>query len=243
MKGKQMVDKATMMKEMMEIENVTEYRKSCAERYPLFDKYTSIRLPSMSTLKKDIGQNAFDGSGKPAKMPCITPSGCCTVDPIDPTMRWKMTSNVWRDTYFMTAKILTDEIGQDKADEYLAYLWYALAAKMEGFNKHFLKDMPRDCVTLSKAFQLEILIEGNDFDVVVETPEKAAVRFQCAWWHDFVKVWEPLGVDIREPLCNQGCTGWSKEWAQIFNPKISFTKTKYIGAGDGCCEFTWEMKE
>jgi hypothetical protein len=162
---------------------------------------------------------------------------------MDPTARWKMTSNVWRDTYFMMAKVLTDEMGLERASEFLAYLWYGLASKMEGFNRHFLKDKPRDCVTLSKAFQMEILLEGNDFDVVEEAPEKSVVRFQCAWWADFKKTWEALGVDIREPLCNQGCTGWSKVWAHMVNPEIRFRKTKYIGAGDGCCEFTWEMRD
>jgi hypothetical protein len=238
-----MVDKKTMLNEMMMAGDVEEYRKSCRKRYPLYDKFTSMRLPSMSSLKKDIGQHAFDGSGKPSRIPAVSATGNCTIDPIDPTARWKMTCNAWHDTYFMMAKIMTDELGQEKANEFLAYLWYGLAAKMEGFNKHFLQGKPRDCITLSQAFQLEILLEGNDFDVVEETPEKAVVRFQCAWWHDFKKVWEPMGVDIREPLCNQGCTGWSKEWAHIFNPKIRFRKTKYIGAGDDCCEFTWELQD
>lgn len=234
-----MIDSQHVIAEIKSDEDVEVYRERCRRRYSFYDQYRNFTLPAWSSIPGKP-QMKLDGSG-PFSWPAVDISGRITIPMTDMTTRMKMTSNAWRNTYFMTAKILTDTLGLDKATELMGYLWIALASSMEGITRRFLKDKPRDCVTLSQSFQLESILEGNDHDIVEESPERVVLRIQCAWWADFKKTWEPLGVDIREPLCNLGCTGWSKEWAKMINPKIQFKKTKYIGDGDDWCEFVYEM--
>ncbi len=236
-----MIDEKQMMAEIKGTEDLDAYRKRYCQRYPLYEQYSRFILPEWSDFKHK-NMMKFDGSGL-YKWPAAEISGKMTIPMMDMHHRWKMATNVWRDTYFFTAKMLTDTLGLEKATELMSYIWIGLAASMTAITKRFLKGKAGDCVTFSKTFQMENLVEGVDFDILDERPERFAMRQQCPWWADFKSVWEPLGVDIREPLCNVGCTGWAKEWANMVNPKIKFQKTKYIGDGDDCCEFVFEITD
>ncbi len=238
-----MLDEKQMIAEIRSDEDPDTYANRCRARYPLYDRFASLRLPPWSEKQLDRPLMKLDGSGL-FKWPALEISGRCTVPTTDMVTRYKMASNALRNTYFMAAKAAADTLDKEKACEILGYIWVGLGSIMVSISEHFFKEKPHDCLTLSKALQVESLCEGNDHDVVEETSEKFVLRFQCAWWGDYKTTWEPLiGLDIREPLCNVGCTGWTKVWMKHYNPRIRFTKTKFVGDGDDCCEFTFEMQK
>ena len=117
------------------------------------------------------------------KWPVITPNGRVTARPQE-IVRWEITSNAWRNTFFGFAKILASELGWEKTTQLAGSLWLSdwVHNGMLGFIRKFdIKD--KDVALVSKIMQYELQIEGFDIDLIEEAPERAVLRMTtCPWW-------------------------------------------------------------
>jgi hypothetical protein len=224
-------------KEIMEKKR-EQYRKDWKE----YDKWAEFRYRWWK--KEDIPKIPdFSGTGKPFKWPTVNPTGKMTVPMMDKDDRLKIVNNTWRNCFFMQWHVMQEELGAKVAAEMIGYMWMAMVAAMEGLNDRYLPGQARDCVMVSKQYQIDCFYEMHDFNVVEETPEKFRIETLCTYWADWKGRWNAKGIDIRHGLCDMGCQMWCEEWAYKMNPNIVTTRTKWLVAGDPCCEYTFELKE
>ena len=188
----------------------------------------------------------FSGTGSLFKWPAIHHTGRLTVGDtviaVNPEDRMKLISNTWRNCFFMQWLVMQEELGKEKAAEMIGYMWLAMVPAMEGLTDRYIPGTPRDCVMLSKQFQIDCFYECIDIDVVEERPEKFVVRVLCAYWADWMHRWKQKGIDIRYGLCDLGCAQWEEEFAYKINPDIIATRTKWPVEGDPYCEKVFELK-
>jgi hypothetical protein len=148
-----MIDEKQIIDETRSSEDPDVYAKRVGERYSMYEHFASFLLPPWSKGNKEDPLMKLDGSG-PFKWPAMEITGNCTVPTTDMTMRYKMASNALRNTYFMTAKVAADMMGEDKACEMLGYIWVGLGSAMMSITDHFFEGKPHDCLTLSEALQV-----------------------------------------------------------------------------------------
>ena len=224
-------------KEIMEKKR-KQYRKDWKE----YDKWAAFRYRWWKKEDKPIIPD-FSGTGTPFKWPTVNPTGKMTVPMMDKDDRVKIVNNTWRNCFFMQWHVMQEELGAKKAAEMVGYMWMAMVAAMEGLNERYLQGQARDCVMVSKQYQIDCFYEMHDVNTVEESPNKVVIQALCTYWADWKQRWSAKGIDIRYGLCDMGCEAWCREWAYKINPNISTTRTKWMVERDPFCEYTFEMKK
>ncbi len=217
-------------------------REEFRKRHASYDKWAQFKYRWWK--KEDKPQVPdFGGADKPFKWPVVNPTGNVTVPMMDQDDRLKIVNNTWRNCFFMQWHVMQEELGQDKAAELVGYMWLAMLSAMEGLNERYLQGQARDCVMLSKQYQIDCFYEMHDFDVVEESPNRFVIKTLCTYWADWVHRWKAKGIDIRKGLCDLGCEAWCKEWAYKIDPNMSCERTQWSVEGDPCCEYTYEIEK
>jgi hypothetical protein len=223
-------------------EKMEKKREAYRKKWLNYDKWAKFKY-RWWTKEDRLHVPDFSGTDKEFKWPAVKISGKLTVPYMDPDDRLKIVNNTWRNCFFMQWHILQEEIGAEKAAEMIGYMWMAMVAAMEGLNERYLQDQARDCVMISKQFQIDCFYEMHDVNVIEETPERAVIQALCTYYGDWKQRWKAKGIDIRNGLCDLGCEQWCEEWAYKINPDMTSTRTKWMVAGDPCCEYTFEIKK
>jgi hypothetical protein len=222
---------------------IEQQREAYRAKHANYDKWAKFKYRWWN--KEDIPKIP-DFSGKEGSMfkwPSVKNTGNLTIPYMDPDDRLKIVNNTWRNCFFMQWHVMQEEIGKEKADELVGYMWLAMVAAMEGLNDRYFKGQPRDCVMLSKQWQIDCFYEMHDQNIVEESPKKVVIQALCTYWADWVGRWKAKGIDIKWALCELGCRAWCKEWAYGIDPKMTCQRTKWLVDGDSCCEYTFEIKD
>lgn len=214
-------------------------------KWPNYKKYADIEY---HWWKKEDKPKIPDFSGKPNsyfKWPCLVPTGRGIPHVMDYNERLKVINNAWRNCFFMQYYVLTEELGEDKAQEMIGYMWLAMAqGQTEGqIIRYGFQDEPRDCELAAKLWLIDYPVECHDMDAVLVTPKKCILDVKCTYYVDWKWRWEQKGVNIRKGLCDLGCEAWDEEWAYKINPKMSSTRTKWMVDGDPVCRYEFELHD
>ena len=213
-------------------------REKYRKQFPKYDKWSNYEWDWWKKEGSPKVNVPMCKGDKPFKWPVVKPSGKMTVGPIDIEKRYKICSNAWRNFMFAQMVVLQEELGKETAEAMVGYAQLALNKAVMGFVHKFLgDDLPNDCTKLSKISEMELLLEGDDCDVIEETPDRSTFRMSCAWWADWYEKWEVKGIDLREFMCGIACDGWFHELAQTVSPKYGCRRTAWHCAGDPYCEF------
>lgn len=219
---------------------ISELIEDLKQKWPNYEKWTHLPM-SWWVPDERVQWPRFDGKGV-AKGPYIKFSGRKSVEPPDSENLAKMINNTWMNTYFMLWKVLHDELGREKADELVGYSWLTQVTQMVGLIKKF-DDKDRNCVILSKVYQQECYIEGNDIDVVEETPKRTQIRLLCNFWRHVVERWKSKGIGHDKGGMCEACIAFHDYFGRAIHPKAACTHTAHPLDTGTYCEFVWEMDE
>jgi hypothetical protein len=235
-----MKKKAEETKDEMLAKTADELTEGLKKRWANYDKWANFQWGWWKPEDK-VHWPRFDGQGE-AKGPYITYSGRHSVDPPKIEKQVRMVNNTWMNSYYMWWKILHDELGREKTNELVGYLWLAQAAQIvklvDGMDE---KD--RNCLAVSKMLQMECYIECVDIDVVEESPERFQVRYLCNWWRHIVERWKAQGIGYDDMGLCEPCVACCEYYGRAIHPKISCTVTAHPMDSGSYCEMVYEMND
>jgi hypothetical protein len=226
-------------------ENLMKKREEWRAASAHYDKWADFKWRWWN--KADIPK-VPDFSGKQGsnfKWPVVHPSGKWSEQGSqiyqDMADRLKIVNNTWRNCFFMQWHVLQEELGKEKADEMIGYMWLGMVAAMEGLNERYLEGQARDCMMLSRQWQIDCLYEMHDFNVLKQTPNHVVIDTLCTYWADWKGRWAAKGIDIHYGLCELGCLAWCKEWANKMNPHMTCERTMWLVEGDPVCRYEFTI--
>ncbi len=210
------------------------------KRWPGFDKWVSFPWDWWDP-KNKLTWPLFDGKGE-ARPPYLTYSGRHDVPPPKPLAQAKLINNTYYRSLYLLWKILHDELGREKANELMGYMWLGLVSpivKIVGA----IDEKDRNCVAVSKMYQHECYVEAVDVDIVEESPQKTVIRFLCTWWFHVVDRWKDQGIGYEDMGVCEPCIACCEYYGKAINPKITCTCTAHPLDTGSYCEMVYEMKD
>jgi hypothetical protein len=210
------------------------------ERWPNYNKW--VKFPWGWWKPEDkVHWPRFDGLGE-AKAPFLNYSGRHDVPPPKPEIQTKLINNTYYRSLYLMWKILHDELGREKANEMMGYMWLGLVSPIVRVAGQ-IDEKDRNCVAISKMYQQECYIEGVDIDIVEESPQKTILRVLCIWWLHVEERWKPQGIGYDDMGLCEPCIACCEYYGRAINPNITCTCTAHPLDTGSYCELVYEMKE